>query len=191
MNLKGAIFYLSGPIDDVRLAEHATDWRENITIFLQSLGCGVFNPMDKPINYPTACESYENVQVRKSWKQQEKFDDVYRTMKAVCSTDMRLVDLSHAMILYIDRDVHMCGSYIETAWAALERKPIVVMCKQGKVAIPDFLYGITPHEMFFSNWYDVKRYIYGVHSCADRLTLNKRWQFIDINKVYGNNERNI
>ena len=180
-NLHRSIFYLSGPIDDVKRSRDAIDWREDISGFLHTIGAGVFNPLDKPIAYPDSDESYENVQIRKTMKLQEKYDEVRRTMKSVCSTDMRLVDLSHAMILYIDRDVHMCGSYIEAAWAALEKKPIVVMCKQGKSAIPDFLYGITPHDMFFSRWDQLKQYLLLVDSSK---SIDKRWQFIDMSKVY-------
>lgn len=180
--LAGSIFYLSGPIDCVKSSADAVDWRVDMTRFLHSIGAGVFNPLDKPFN--TTEESYVKTQERYRMKRCGFFDDVRDIMKTVCSDDMRLVDMSNAVILYIDKDVHMCGSYIETAWAALEKKPIIVMCKQGKIEVPDFLMGITPHRMFFGSWLDVKDYITSV-DCGLETDTMKRWRFVNSGKVFG------
>lgn len=179
--LRGAVFYLSGPIDCVESEEDAIGWRQNITGFLHSIGAGVFNPLDKPMS--TGVESYQNSKYRHGLKQKGRFDEVRDIMKTVCSDDMRLVDNAHALILYIDKEVHMCGSYVETAWAALEKKPIIVMCRQGKAEVPDFLIGITPHRMFFGSWEEVKDYLYKIHTGEDSDTM-KRWRFIEMDKVY-------
>jgi hypothetical protein len=195
--LKGQIFYLGGPID--RVEGHGVEWREDIQTFIwNELEAGVFNPCDKPIFWGVEDED------SRRWRRQSVIDAatlaaaghiheankiyeaVYENMKDVVASDLRGVDTSHALILHIDTDIHMCGSYNEQAWGCLLKKPVVIHCKQGKVGIPDWLFGICRHEMMFGTWDEVKDYLRHV-AFDEHAEHYKRWRFIDMDKIYGRN----
>jgi hypothetical protein len=103
----------------------------------------------------------------------------------IVSVDLHFVDLSNFIIMAIDKSIHMCGSYCEITYASLEKKPIIVMCKQGRWEVPGFLWGMgLRHQMFFGSWGEVKDYIAHI-AYAKTIDDLGRWRFLDYNKVYG------
>lgn len=192
--LAGSIFYFAGPMD--RIADRGIEWRLDMQEFLWSINTGVFNPCDKPINW--GLEDEDSRQWRWNSREQARLlyekglvhesnkicDAVHEQMRDIVSSDLRGIDSCHAVILYIDLDVHMCGSYNEETIACLQRKPVITCCKQGKFKVPDWLWGICQHEMFFSSWDEVKKYIHNI-AFAEKVNHMKRWRFLDMNKIYG------
>lgn len=177
--LTGAQFYLAGPMDDVK--DRGSGWRKEMTSFLHSMAIGVLCPYNKPIGISEDEDYFNKINTLKS---QGKFQDAHNLMKKIVADDYRMVDKADALILYVDKEAHMCGSYHESALAAYQRKPVIVVCKQGKEHIPNWLFGICKHEMFFSSLHEAKLYI--THICLDGDVddLN-RWRFFDFKKVYG------
>ena len=192
--LSGSIAYLAGPMD--RVEDRGVEWRNDIQQFLWNMNIGVLNPCDKPLDW-----GIENEDSRKwRWDSRSKAETLYtqghhheshkiceavhESMRDIVGSDFRCVDKADFIILYIDLDVHMCGSYNEQTTACLQRKPVVIYCKQGKFHTPDWLWGICQHEMFFSAWQEVKDFI--KHMAFDENVKHyKRWRFFDINKIYG------
>ena len=118
-------------------------------------------------------------------KESGRFDEVVRLMKDIVRVDLSMVDKSDFVIVFLDMDVYTCGSYVEIAHAAMERKPILVVCKQGKNKIPGFLWGLCGgHSTFFSDWKQLKDYIVRVAIADDFDDLNGRWKFFNYDKVY-------
>lgn len=192
--LKGQIFYCCGPMD--RVKDRGVEWRLDIQNFLWSLEAGVFNPCDKPIDWGVEDESSREFR-RNALKAAEQLhqkghihesdkicESIQNSMKDIVASDLRGVDTSHAVIMYVDTSIHMCGSYGEQTHACLQRKPVIVCCKQGKFNVPDWLWGICNHEMFFSNWSEVKDYLKHV-AFDENVKHYKRWRFLDTNKIYG------
>jgi len=193
--LKYQIFYLAGPMD--RIPDRGVPWREDMQEFLwDELEAGVFNPCDKPIEWGAEDETgrrwrrqsikdaaalYEAGHIHEANK---IYEAVYENMKDIVASDLRGVDTCHAVILYIDTSVHMCGSYNEQTWACLLKKPVIICCKQGKAGIPDWLFGICRHEMMFGSWDEVKNYLRHV-AFDENAEHYKRWRFVDMDKVYG------
>jgi hypothetical protein len=70
----------------------------------------------------------------------------------------------------------MCGSYEEIAIATHEKKPILVVCEQGKFRTPQWLFGQLPHEHIFSNFDELMTYLHGIdeHGLDDD---SGRWYF--------------
>jgi len=176
--LWGMRCYLAGPMD--RVPDGGVVWRQDITPFLQSMGTVVFDPCDKPIQI--GIEDEEHRQQRREWKIAGEYDKVQKDMKLIRNIDMRLVDKSDYVILYIDTDVHMCGSYEEDSWANRLKSPIIVVCKQGKVGVPDWMYGKIPHEFFFDNFEQAKEYLRHVDEDED-VDHMRRWIFFDYKKL--------
>lgn len=193
--LRGQIAYLCGPMD--RVEDRGVEWRLDIKKFLwNELEAGVFSPTDKPIEW--GVEDEESRQWRKNsmltakhlfdrgliYESNKMCESIMEHMKPICASDLRLIDQAGFVIMYIDTDVHMCGSFAEQTWACLQHKPVVICCKQGKFSVPDWLWGVCRPEMFFSTWDEVKNYLRHV-AFDDNVEHYRRWKFIDMNKVYG------
>ena len=184
--LKGMTAYLCGAMD--RVADGGAEWREHITPRLQELGVGVFNPCNKPSDY--APEDEDTRELIHTLKRSEKYDDVSAIMKPICAVDLRMVDIAHFIVMNIDMDNHLCGSYHEAFVAIGQKKPVVIMCKQGKRGLPNWMFGVVPHQMVFSNWSETIEYLHHINEDEDVEHLN-RWRFFDFNKVYGNDTSGI
>jgi len=193
--LKGTLAYLAGPMDEV--PDLGQDWRIEMQDFLWELGIGVLNPCDKPVELGKEDEELQELtnSLRKSAEDFEKrgkpdlasvcYEEIEELMNPIVSVDFAMVDRAGFIILYIDKDYHMCGSYSEETLAVLQKKPVVICCKQGKWAIPNFCFKRRGrHKTMFSNWDQVKEYLshvaYDEH--VDDLGV---WKFFDYDKVYG------
>ena len=121
--LKGMTAYLCGAMD--RVADGGVEWREHITPRLQELGVGVFNPCNKPSDY--APEDEDTRELIHALKRSEKYEDIAAIMKPICAVDLRMVDIAHFIIMNIDMDNHLCGSYHEAFVAIGQKKPVVII----------------------------------------------------------------
>lgn len=192
--LAGLLAYEIGPID--RVDDRGAIWRDELEPFLLSLNIGILNPLKKPISWGQESEESrqwraESLERAKALCSQNNIydankicDAVHEQMRDIVAADLRLVDKADFMIAYIDLDIHTCGSYSEITHAALQRKPVIICCKQGKYQVPMWLYGLLNHQMFFSNWEEVKDYIQHV-AFDDNVEHFKRWRFFKMNQVYG------
>jgi hypothetical protein len=184
--LHKSVAYLSGPMDRVKWKD-ATGWRDYMKKELWSRSIGVIDPCDKP----TPEDEGEDFRARKK-KLKENGDllALHELMKPVVKEDMRFVDLSHFIILYLDADTHICGGYHESCVAAgCQKKPVLTMCPQGLKKIPDWWIGVNPPEMNFESWKDMLDYIDYIDNPDTMPNTHNRWRFLDMEKVYGFNER--
>ena len=192
--LAGHIAYLAGPMD--RVEDRGVEWRIDIEQFLQGMDIGVLNPCNKPLDWGVEDEDARMwrkesiLKAEKLWNNGHLHEShkickaIHEQMRDIVGSDLRCVDHCHFVILHVDLAVHSCGSYNEQTHACLQRKPVIVHCKQGKHHVPDWLWGICQHEMFFSTWDHVKQYI--EHMAYDEKVEHlKRWRFFDMNKIYG------
>ena len=85
----------------------------------------------------------------------KKFDNVKKSMRDIAAVDLRMVDIAHFVIMYMDIDVHLCGSYHEAFVAIQQKKPLLIVCKQGKCFMPSWMFGVMPHEHMFDDWNDM------------------------------------
>lgn len=194
--LKGMRAYLIGPMDEC--ADLGKDWRIDIQKFLWTLHCGVLNPCDKAIDVGIEDEELHlklnklrelikyNEQIGCSTLIDNCYDEIEKLMNPVVAIDFAMVDRSDFIIMFIDRNVHMCGTYAEETLAVSQKKPVVICCKQGKHAIPNFCFKrIGRHNMMFSNWDDVKQYLRNVDTNPNFADRSNTWKFFNYDKVYG------
>jgi len=176
--LKRHSCYLAGPID--KSQDFGTGWRRDITEFCHSVGIGTFDPTDKP-----SLEGNEDsVLVSKinKLKEEDRWDEAEELAKAMISIDLHYVDISNFTILYMDLDAYSCGTFIESSYAALEKKPILVTCKQGKENIPNSLLGICTPELYFNDFEEMKEFISSIDSGKKN---HRKFRLIDYDKVFG------
>lgn len=178
--LLGYSCYLAGPID--RCENGGKHWRDNIKPFLEDIGIFVLDPLDKPYN--TGIENDDWRGLRKTLKEQGNYHEMGDLVKEVRKVDLRMVDESNFTIVYLDLDVYACGTYEELFWANRMKKPILLWCPQGKHMVPDWLFGVCPHELFFSTYDELTNYIRYVDGSEEEPPTHNRWYWWDQAKVY-------
>jgi nucleoside 2-deoxyribosyltransferase len=173
--LKNQRVYLAGAMD--RVADRGNGWRDSITPFLEELGVVVFNPIKKPTSIGQEDEAVHAL--KKNLKNNQRYDDLSKVMKQIRSVDLRLVDISDFLIVNLDLEVHPCGTYEEIFLANRQKKPIIIHMVQGKENAPDWLFGTIPHEMIFSSFEDINKYLKKINTDTNIDTHN-RWYFFNI-----------
>lgn len=182
--LKGQTAYLAGFIDDDKTGT-AASWRQDMTEFLNRNGIGSFDPMNKPILNTTVYEDKDFVDKVNKLKAEGEYEEVSRIMKEIVRQDLKMLDLCSLVILNIDRTCHMCGSYTEFTYACMQRKPVLIYCKQGINAIPNWIYGLGNFSHFFDSWDKLKQHILDIDSGKNTDDLDGKWRFFDYDKVFG------
>lgn len=173
--LRNQRVYLAGAMD--RVPDRGATWRDNITPFLDNLGVTVFNPISKPTDI--GMEDQDSHTIKTKLKKQHRYDELSHMMKTIRAVDLRLVDISDFLIVNLDLQVHPCGTYEEIFDANRSKKPILIHIEQGKDSTPDWLFGSIPHEMFFSNWDDIKKYLIHINE-DENITTYNRWRFFNL-----------
>jgi hypothetical protein len=178
-NLNKSLVYLIGPIDNAE--DYGIGWRNAITPVLRKYGVGVLNPCDKPTDLYYESENF--IKEKQKLKAGGEFDRLSELMKPIVNYDYHMVDKSTFVICYIDNKVHMCGSYHETALSEVLKRPVLVICKQGKKGIPDWMYGMFDHNGFFDNFDDLDKHLTYIneHPKPEHL---KRWKFLDYDRIF-------
>jgi hypothetical protein len=178
--LSGSVAYESGPMDRVPW-DSAKDWRDDMDSFLHPLGIGTLNPCNKPSGEQESPTFRKDVQDLKTLGD---FDEVTKLMKPICRVDLRMVNKADFLIANIDMDTVMFGTVHEIAIARSIRIPVIVHCKQGKSALPNWIFGVCDHNEMFGTWQEVKDYIYNIHT--GKVDPNpKYWHFFDTSHIFG------
>lgn len=145
--LHGHSTYLCGPID--RCPDGGKTWRQQAKAALSAMGVVVNDPLDKP--YESGLEADDNRAERAGWKGRGDYDRFSGVMREVRAIDLHMVDESKSLIVHLNMDIPMCGTWEEAFWANRLKRPILVFCPQGKQAIPDWCFGTFPHRYFFGS----------------------------------------
>jgi hypothetical protein len=160
------------------------DWRVMLKPKLWSLGIGVIDPCDKPcIGYDEGPQIHQDIEL---CRVTGDYDKLTQIAKPIVGNDLRSQHKSDFIVMYVDKDIFMFGTSIEFAWAVQQRKPVLVVCKQGKNKVPLFAFGMCPHSMFFSNFDEMMIYLEGVNNSTG-VDEKRRWYFWDYKKIYGRN----
>lgn len=171
--LLGKRCYQVGAID--RVADNGEGWRQRLTPELLKRGVFVLDPTNKPIDIGT--EAMDQRPYRRQLKLDGQYDEFAQIMKPVRLTDLRMVDLADFIIVSIDMDVHLCGSYEEISIANKQKKPVLAWIQQGKAAAPDWLFAQIPHEHIFSTIEDLLAYLDHYDSAPTVHNFNRWYDF--------------
>jgi hypothetical protein len=164
-----------------RVEDGGVIWRRRITPILKASGIGVLDPSDKPTQFAIEDASFRSTV--NDLKNSNQFDEVKSMMRDIAAIDLRMVDIAHFVIMYMDIDSHMCGSYHEAFLSIQQKKPLLIVCEQGKENIPNWLFGVMPHEHMFSSFDELMLYIDRVDYGGEEEHYN-RWRFFDFEKIY-------
>lgn len=171
--LMGTKSYLSGAID--RCPDLGITWRKWLTKEIgQRYGIISYNPLEKPIDI---ADEHEYRQVRKRWKEEGKYKELSDFITIIKNVDRRMCSKSDFGIFYLDMDIFACGTLRELFWMLDDNKPIILLCKQGKKHIPDWLFSEVPLEFIKEDWDDVFKYLDKINDGFDDGT--NRWMIFD------------
>lgn len=178
-NLLNQRAYLAGAID-LAGKDKGRGWREYIKPTLSRFGIKILDPCNKP-TFLAREESPDYFALKAKLKLEGRYDELSEIMKPIRQIDLALIDRSDLIIAAIDTNIHCCGTYEELAWAARCKKPIIIMCVQGKHGIPDWLFAMSKHESYFGSWDEVYSYLnYIDKTPQDKIETLGRWKFFNI-----------
>jgi len=175
--LRGSLIYLCGPIDSV--SDGGIGWRLCITPLLKEMGVIVLDPTNKP-TYELS-ELPADQERRRQLKLDGKFQELHEEGQAIRWFDLRCVDKADAVIVYLDVSITMCGTIEELCVANKQKKPCLVFCKQGKVAIPNWIYWMLNPSYIFNDVGEVVEYLRRVDAGLEGD--NRRWRLFDFGAI--------
>jgi nucleoside 2-deoxyribosyltransferase len=168
--------YLAGPID------HASDdgvgWREELTPYLEKMGLTILDPTNKPVSqcrYNEIGDEKLHIQKLVNLK---RWDELRTMAKEIVLVDLRMVEVSDFMIAYIDKDIHICGTYDEIFESLRRRKPTLIVHKGGKSQMSMWLRGKMNHNFVFDTFDELYDYLEALHDGTVEPDYT-RWVFFD------------
>ena len=111
-------------------------------------------------------------------KIQERYFELSKWMQGIVHVDLRMVDVSDIVIVYLDIKSRPFGTIHELINALNQRKPTLVVIEGGKVEAPNWLFGIMRHEFIFSNFEEMCSFLTLIDSGTIQPDYT-RWVFLD------------
>lgn len=171
--LKDMTFFLSGPID--RISDDGVGWRREIKRKCKNnkLKIKFFDPTDKPKGLGSEIGD-EKLRIKNLMKKR-KWDQAQTEVKTFRRFDLRMVDMCHCFIIYVDVNVHMCGSYDEFNTAERQQKPIFVIMAEGqsKYDIPTWLVASVNEGEVFESIDELVEHLKLLND--GKITFDRRW----------------
>lgn len=147
--LKKALTYLSGAVDYAD--DDGRGWREKIKKLCQEKGIAMtfLDPCDKPGEFPM--EVAEEKKRTHELRRQGDWAGLTSHFKKIVRIDLRMVDMSEVIIVKIQRDIHLCGTYHELFSADKQKKPVLVIIDGGREECPGWLFGVVEPQYMFDD----------------------------------------
>ena len=166
--LRGPRVYLAGAMSYV----DGTLWRDAITPKLKARGIVVIDPCKKPTDLADEDSGRFHALISQGF-----FRVVTDEMKIVRAVDIRLITISDFLIVDVDLNTYTVGTWEELTKVNAQEKPIIIRIEQGKNNTPPWLLAMIPHEMIFSTWDEVGRYLNYIDAGGEDDS--GRWMFFD------------
>jgi uncharacterized membrane protein len=160
-----------------RAADAGVGWRRRIRRTLDDLGILWLDPTRKPIDIGK--EDDESRAKRRQAKKEGNWALIAEEIKPIRCVDLRMVDVCDFVVVYLDLDVHACGTYEEIFLANRQKKPVFICVKQGKEKTPDWLFAALPHAYFHSSWEDLYAHIEEIAYDPTFEDTAGRWYFFN------------
>jgi len=171
--LDGKRCVLSGGID--RVVDDGVEWRRYIKKECKKRNINIvfFDPCDKPNGLGSEI-GVEKTKVR-ALIGNNKWDEAKEYVKTFRHYDLRAIDWSDFVIVKIDINSHLCGSYDEIFLAERELKPVFVIMEEGqtKYDIPTWLVSFIHEDEIFKNKDECIEYLMKINN--NEITLDERW----------------
>ena len=176
--LNGQRCYLAGPID------HSEDdgiaWRIEMTEWLSERGVMALDPTNKRTSNTIFNEIGDEQKNLGQLRELGRFHELRDAMKPIVLADLRMVEVSDFLIVYLDPAVQMCGTWEELFVGLRQHKPVFVVVNGGKQKLNFWMFGRINPDFVFDSFEDVKNYLDQVDNETIRAD-SSRWIFFDYN----------
>ena len=165
--LKSSRLYLSGPIEYED--ESKPDWRPPvIKVLTDRFGIDVHDPStdEKQGRAPLLVKALE----------EERYEDAEKVARIFVKKDFTVIAHSHFLIAYAPRGVVTTGTPCEVHYAVNDKKPVMVVCPEGKKYAPRWYFGNIRHQYIYGSWDECYDYLQEVDD--RKHTDNHRWWFV-------------
>jgi len=159
-----------------KMADGGVVWRRHIRYDLRDLGIHWLDPCNKPCRL--GVENDETRALRHKKKAGGDWQFLANEMYPIRRVDIRMVDISDFLIVFLDLANSGFGTIAELTRANSQQKPIIVMQEGGKQHAPDWLFGMLPESMIFGDWGDLYYYLKCIDECC-YIKTEQRWLFFD------------
>ena len=170
--LNGSVTYLVGSID--YSPDCGVGWRAEVRQKLIAAGLGaikVIDPCQRTEGLPQ--DVGEEQSKINQYKAEKNWTALQSLMKPIVRADLRCIDCSDFIIAYIERDIHMCGSYHEIVCCLSQKKPVMVVVKGGRQNASSWLFGICDVETMFDDFDSMVDYLKKLNDGT--IPLSKKW----------------
>lgn len=163
--LEQKVVYLSGPIENSYGAEN---WRtEPVEVLSTRFGINVFDPF--------ADIKQQWVPALNQARIDKDYDEIRRIAKQFVRKDLGKVDKADFVIAYLPFKVATTGTHHEIINANDRKKPVLLICPQGKENVPLWYFGFIHHKNMFNSFEEVYQRLdeinRGEHVNDDRWSL--------------------
>ena len=157
--------YLGGPIEN----DSGPDWRPAIKeVLLNRFGIEVFDP---------ACDPKQQfVPEMLAARNACDFKTMRKHAKQFVRKDLCVVDRSDFIITRLPKGVPTTGSIHEIIDANDRKKPVLLVCPEGKQHLPFWLYGFIRLKYMFGSFDELYAYLDKVHH--GKCKKDDRWAFV-------------
>jgi len=165
--LKGSKVYLSGPIENEDM--NKADWRPPvIKVLSERFGIKVHDPStdEKQGRAPLLVKALED----------ERYDDAEAVARLFVKKDFTLIGQSNFLIAYAPKGIVTTGTPCEVHYAVNDKKPVMVVCPEGKKYAPRWYFGNIRHRYIFGSWDDLYEYLQEVDEGEHKG--NHRWWYV-------------
>lgn len=178
--LNGSRVYLAGPMD------HAPDggvgWRRDIGEFLRAKGVTILDPTNKALmNTSHQAALNEDIEFSTRLRREERWIELAAFAKEIRHVDLRMVDISDFLVVYINTEIKMCGTWEELFTSNRQKKPILVVVEGGLANCPLWIFGTIPLEYIFESFEQVRERLDNLDT--GRLDMDGRWTLLDHDKL--------
>ena len=162
--LKGARCYLSGPIE----YDTGKNWRlAPSKKLVKEFKIHLFDPFKDP--------KQQWAPLLKAARAEKNYDEMARIANDFVRKDLSVVDECQFLIACLPLGVPTTGTVHEIIVKSLSKKPVLLVCPEGKWNIPFWYWGFIPHSQMFSNWNDLYKYLREVDQGKND---NYRWDYV-------------
>jgi hypothetical protein len=172
-DLNGIKVFLSGGID--RVDDDGVGWRKEIRKKAKraKLPVEFLDPTDKPEGMGSEVGD-EKIRIQ-SLMEKGKWEQAQEEVKIFRRFDLRMVDHCHLYIVYMDLNVHYCGTYDELFTAERQNKPLFVIMAPGqsKYDIPSWLIASVEEDEVFESIDDCVEHLKLMQN--GKILFDRRW----------------
>jgi len=151
--------------------------RTHVVEALMSIGVTVWNHYNNPIRSDSDEGDAEMFERFEQWREEENYEAIHECGKPIRNKDLALIDKCDFVICELDMEKLSCGTWEELFLANRHKKPVFVFCKQGKKAIPLWMWWTLPINYFYNNLEEVIDTLKKIDT-GDIVIDNDRWKLL-------------